>query len=58
LRGDDLAEIYELRSVLTTTRLYIADEMIAGAIVVSEGEKPDAARHPSLLQVIDAALKE
>ena len=50
------AEIAKLRAALTTARLYVSDQMIAGAIVVPAGEEPDAATHPSLLQVIDAAL--
>ena len=48
--------IERLRAALSTARLYIADQMIASAIVVPEGEEPDASRHPSLLQTIDAVL--
>lgn len=57
LRATDqlLTEYQRLRAVLTIVRNYIHGTMIAAAVVVPEGETPTG-KHPSLLDVIDAAL--
>lgn len=55
-REDFAAEIAGLRETLQIVRLYVADQMIAHAIVVPKGQHPSG-NDPSLLQVIDKALE-
>jgi hypothetical protein len=47
--------IAALREALHTVKLYIADQMIANAVVVPPNEWPKG-YHPTLMQVVDAAL--
>lgn len=53
--ADQKKVIAALREALVTVRLYIADEMIANAIVVPKGFLPSGA-NPSLLQVVSDAI--
>ncbi len=51
----DAKMIAALREALRIVRLYIADQMIAGAIIIPAGQYPSG-NEPSLLQFIDAEL--
>lgn len=48
-------QIAALRMALGTVKLYIADQMIANAIVVPKGQHPSG-NDPSLIQVVNKAL--
>jgi hypothetical protein len=49
------AENEKLLAVLKTVRLYIEDQMIAGAVVTPKGQHISG-NDPSLLQVVDKAI--